>query len=99
MTAMTLLHRAQARSLSLTRALDGVAPLLARLTLGITFVGTGWGKLHHLEKVTAYFTELGLPAPHFQATLVGSTELVGGALVLLGIGSRLASLPLLFTMV
>jgi len=99
MTAMTLVHRAQARALLLTRSLDGVAPLVARLTLGVTFAGTGWGKLQHLDKVTAFFTDLGLPAPQFQATLVGTTELVGGALLLAGFASRLASLPLLVTMV
>jgi putative oxidoreductase len=99
MTAMTLVHRAQARASSVTLSLDGVAPLLARLTLGVTFTGTGWGKLHHLDKVTAYFTLLGLPAPYFQATLVGTTELVGGVLLLVGFWSRLAALPLLATMV
>lgn len=99
MTAMALVSRAHARALSITRTLDGVAPLLARLTLGVTFVGTGWGKLQHLDKVTEFFTELGLPAPHFQAVLVGTTELVGGALLLAGFASRLASLPLLVTMV
>jgi putative oxidoreductase len=99
MSAVTLLHRAQARALAVTRSLDGVAPLLARVTLGVTFAGTGWGKLQHLEKVTMYFTQLGLPAPHFQAALVGAVELVGGVLLLVGFASRLASLPLLVTMV
>ena len=94
-----VLRRVQDRALSLTRSLDGVGPLLARLTVGWVFVGTGWGKLHHLDKVTAYFTELGLPVPHAQAVLVGTTELVGGALVLVGLLTRLASLPLLATMV
>jgi putative oxidoreductase len=99
MNAITLARRAQARAILVTRALDGVAPLLARLTLGVTFAGTGWGKLQHLDKVTAFFTELGLPAPHFQAVLVATTEVVGGALLLVGFASRLASLPLLVTMV
>lgn len=31
MIAVNLVHRAQTRALSLTRALDGVVPLLARL--------------------------------------------------------------------
>jgi len=99
MRLITIVHGAQVRAASVTRSLDGVAPLLARLTLGVTFVGTGWGKLQHLDKVTAFFTELGLPAPHFQATLVGTTELLGGALLLAGVASRLAALPLLMTMV
>jgi putative oxidoreductase len=99
MNAMSLVHGAQQRAHLVTRALEGVAPLLARLTLGLTFAGTGWGKLQHLDKVTAFFADLGLPAPHFQATLVGTTELVGGALLLAGFASRLASVPLLVTMV
>jgi putative oxidoreductase len=99
MIAMNVLHRAQSRALSVSRSLDGVAPLVARVTLGAVFASTGWGKLRHLDKVTAFFTELGLPAPHFQATMVGTVELVGGLLLVMGLATRLASLPLLGTMV
>ncbi len=93
------LQRALDLTSTVARKLDGVAPLLARLTLGVTFAGTGLGKLQHLDKVTGFFTELGLPFPHAQAVLVGSTELIGGALLLVGLASRLASLPLAVTMV
>ena len=72
MTAMHALHRAQLRALTVARSLADFAPLVARITLGAVFAGTGWGKLTHLDKVTAFFTELGLPAPHFQATMVGA---------------------------
>ena len=89
----------QARTTRALRAARGWAPLLARITLGYVFVTSGWGKVTHLEKVTAYFTELGLPAPHFQAGLVGTTEIAGGVLVAIGLGTRLASIPLAFTMV
>jgi putative oxidoreductase len=71
---------------------------LTRITLGGLFVSTGWGKVHHLDKVTGFFTELGIPAPAFNATLVGWSELVCGALLLLGLASRLASIPLLISM-
>ena len=94
-----LVVRVQTLGHAILRKLDGVGPLLARLTVGWVFVGTGWGKLHHLDKVTAFFTELGLPVPHAQAVLVGTTELVGGLFVLVGFLTRLASLPLLATMV
>ena len=30
------------------------------------FCQSGWGKLHNLAKVTAYFTELGIPHPELQ---------------------------------
>src|SRR5262252_2933481 len=75
-----------------------VGPLLARVTLGVLFMSTGWGKVHSIPKVTEFFTELGIPAPGFNAVLVSWTELIGGALVFLGFGSRLAAVPLAISM-
>ena len=76
-----------------------LGPTLARLTVGLVFIGTGWGKLHSIPDVTSFFGDLGIPAPGFSARLTAGTELIGGLLVLLGLGTRLASLPLAFTMV
>lgn len=72
---------------------------LARLTLGVLFVSTGWGKVHDLGSVAAYFAQLGIPAPAFEAALVGWSELVCGALLLVGLLSRLATIPLIVTMI
>ena len=76
-----------------------LGPTLARVTVGLVFVATGWGKLHSIPDVTNFFTDLGIPAPGFNARLTAGTEFFGGLLVLLGLGTRLASLPLAFTMV
>jgi putative oxidoreductase len=76
-----------------------LGPTLARLTVGLVFIGTGWGKLHSIPDVTKFFTDLGIPAPGFNARLTAGTEFFGGLLVLLGLGTRLAALPLAFTMV
>jgi putative oxidoreductase len=76
-----------------------LGPTLARLTVGLVFVGTGWGKLHSIPDVTSFFTDLHIPAPGFHARLGAGTEFFGGLLVLLGLGTRLVSLPLAFTMV
>jgi len=76
-----------------------VGPTLARLTVGLVFIGTGWGKLHNLADVTEFFTTLHIPAPAFNARLTAATEFFGGLAVLLGLGTRLVSLPLAFTMV
>jgi putative oxidoreductase len=75
-----------------------VGPLLVRLSLGAVFITSGWGKLHNLGQVTGFFTELGIPFPGFNATLASSTELIGGVLILLGLFTRLAAIPLIFTM-
>jgi putative oxidoreductase len=76
-----------------------VGPTLARLTVGLVFIGTGWGKLHSLSDVTEFFTSLHIPLPAFNARLTAATEFFGGLAVLLGLGTRLVSLPLAFTMV
>jgi putative oxidoreductase len=86
------------RVLAVASKLDFLAPLTARLTLGVLFVSTGWGKVHSLDKVTSFFTELGIPAPGFHAHLVSYVELIGGALLVLGLASRLAAVPLLVSM-
>jgi putative oxidoreductase len=72
--------------------------LVLRLYWGWQFFETGKGKLMNHEKVTAFFQDLHIPFPSFNAYLSGSTECVGGLLLLIGLGSRLVSLPLLFTL-
>jgi putative oxidoreductase len=73
--------------------------LIIRLCLGGLFISTGWGKIHDLAKVTGYFATLHIPMPDFNAALVGYSELICGALLLVGLASRLATIPLMVTMV
>ncbi len=86
------------RALTIVAKLDWLALLVARLTVGLEFIGTGWGKVHNLAKVTGYFTELGIPAPAFNATFASATELVCGTLLFVGLASRFAACPLIVTM-
>ena len=78
---------------------DWLPGLLARISIGFIFVQSGWGKLHHLDKVIAFFNSLGIPAAQIQAPFVASVELVCGSLVLVGLLARVASFPLIGTMV
>jgi len=73
-------------------------PALARLTVGWIFFQSGWGKLADLATVSAYFAELGLPAPAFQAAMASTTELVCGGLLLAGLLTRYAAVPLIVVM-
>ena len=95
---MSSLERLLSRARSTADRLAWLGPLLVRISLASVFIVTGWGKLHDLGKVTGYFTELGLPLPGPTAVLVAATEFVGGSLVLVGLFTRLASLPLAFSM-
>ncbi len=72
------------------------SPLLLalRLFFGWQFFLTGKGKLGDLEKPTAFFRDLGIPLPHFNAILAGSTECIGGLLLLVGLATRVVSVPL-----
>ena len=72
--------------------------LAVRLYWGWQFVQTGWGKLNHIDKITEYFQSLGVPMAHANAYIVGTLEITGGILLILGLGSRLITLPLTVNM-
>src|SRR5579859_1158014 len=84
--------------LSITSKLQWLPPLLARIAVGSVFAHTGWGKLHNLEKVTAFFRELGIPHPELQAPFVATNELVCGTLIIFGLFTRVAAIPVSITM-
>ena len=68
--------------------------LAVRLYWGWQLMQSGWGKLHNIAGVTEFFTSLGLPAPRFTAIAISNLELFGGALLALGLGSRIIGLVL-----
>lgn len=96
---LSLIESAVGRARAAADKAAFIGPTLARLTVGLVFIGTGWGKLHNLGDVTDFFASLHIPAPAFNAHLAAGTEFFGGLLVLFGLATRLASLPLAFTMV
>jgi putative oxidoreductase len=94
-----ILGKIRDRLHDLARRLAPLGPTLARLTVGLVFLKSGWGKLHSLPDVTDYFTSLHIPMPGFNARLAASTEFFGGLLLVVGLGTRLVVLPMAFTMV
>jgi putative oxidoreductase len=62
--------------------------LAVRLYWGFQFAQTGWGKLHNLPKITAFFASLNIPFPGFNAPVVSMLEFAGGILLMLGLFSR-----------
>jgi putative oxidoreductase len=68
--------------------------LVARLAMAGEFIPSGFGKLMVLPKLTAYFVELGIPAPALSAAASSTTELVCGLLLLVGLATRFAAAAL-----
>ena len=61
---------------------------MLRVVWGWQFLMTGLGKLENHQRVTDFFTSLGIPMPGLNAWFIGGLELVGGALLLLGLLAR-----------
>jgi putative oxidoreductase len=79
--------------------LASVALLLVRVSAGVVFLESGWGKLHNLDFFIGKFQEWGIPAPQLQAPFVAGLEFTGGCALLIGLCARLFAAPLIGTMV
>lgn len=80
-------------------SLQPVFLLAMRLYWGWQFFLTGKGKLMNLQRTTDFFASIHIPLPHVNAIMAGCTECFGGLLLLVGLGSRIITVPLIFTMV
>jgi len=73
--------------------------ILIRLMIGLVFLSEGIQKfLFPAIRGAGRFEKIGLPSPDFLGSFVGSFEMVCGALILLGLFTRLASIPLIIIM-
>src|SRR5262245_9895318 len=72
------------------------AILLIRILVGWVFLSEGIQKFLFPEALgVGRFVKIGIPWPQFMAPFVGVVEIVCGSLVLLGLLTRLAAIPLL----
>lgn len=73
--------------------------IFIRLSLAGVFIPEGIQKLIYPELLgTGRFIKMGIPYPEFTGPLVGWVEIICGSLVLLGLLTRLAAIPLIITM-
>ncbi len=89
----------QQRYQKIQPGLQSLVLLFVRVTCGWNFYLTGKGKLGHLDATTEFFASLSIPAPHANAVMIGSLEMVGGLFLLSGLLTRLISIPLAAAMV
>jgi len=76
------------------------AVILIRILVGWVFVSEGIQKfLFPAALGVGRFVKIGIPHPAVMAPLVGAVEIVCGAAVILGLWTRLASIPLLAVIV
>jgi len=68
---------------------------LIRLAVGLIFFTQGILKYTDAQMGVIRFARIGFPHPYFTAHFVGTFEIVCGCLVLLGLWTRMAAVPLL----
>lgn len=85
--------------LKAAQSLQSPLLLAVRIIWGWQFLQSGIGKFTHMDKTVAFFTDLGIPAPALNAHFNAALETVGGLLLILGLASRLISIPLLINMI
>lgn len=78
---------------------DSSTTILIRLMVGAVFLSEGIQKFLFAEELGAgRFHKIGLPYSEFLGPLVGSFEIICGTLVLIGLLTRLATVPLIIIM-
>ncbi|OGT55974.1 MAG: DoxX family protein [Gammaproteobacteria bacterium RIFCSPHIGHO2_12_FULL_63_22] len=80
---------------------DGAAVLFIRLAVGLAvFLPEGLQKLLFPEILGAgRFAGIGIPFPEFFGPFVGVVEAVCGLLIVVGFATRMATIPLIITMI
>lgn len=70
-----------------------------RLMVGGVFLSEGILKFVYTNQGVGRFTKLGIPLPDVTATFVGSLEIVGGVLLMVGLLTRVLAIPFIIEMV
>jgi putative oxidoreductase len=78
--------------------LTWAAPLAVRVVVGWVFLWSGWEKLQILPRMIENFRSWGIPAPEIVTPFVSGVEFVGGLLLLFGLLTRFAAVPMMIVM-
>jgi len=79
--------------------LQNLSLLFLRLVLAYGFYEPARMKWSNIGSVAEWFASMGFPLPTLQAYMAASAEGLGVLLLMLGLGTRLISIPLIIVMV
>jgi len=86
--------------LNIFRTIDDNRAVLVRLVVGLIFLTEGIQKYLYPQLLgTGRFLTIGFSNPSFWAYFTGTFEIICGSLILLGLITRLASVPLIIIMI
>lgn len=74
-------------------------PLIMRLIVGYVFMLAGWEKLNALPQVIQNFIGWGIPFPQILTPFVAGVECFGGALLIVGLFTRIPAAMLAVVMI
>ncbi|QGU06377.1 Putative oxidoreductase CatD [Corynebacterium occultum] len=77
-----------------------IALLLSRVLLGVILIAHGWDKFQitGLEGISGYFDSIGIPAASVAAPVVALIEIIGGALLILGLFTPIVGIVITLVM-
>ena len=100
---METIKNIYSKFLNIANQIEGLPLLAMRFLLALGFYYPAMEKWNNMESTIAWFGNedwgLGLPFPEIQAYLAASTEFLGVWMLIFGVGTRIISIPLIFTMI
>jgi len=82
-----------------TEYFQSIALLIARLIIAYGFYEPAMSKWKDIDSVAGWFASMGIPFPTLNAYMAAGTEILGVGLLVLGLFTRLISLPLIVIMI
>lgn len=84
---------------SVTKYFQSIALLIARLIIAYGFYEPAMSKWNDIDSVAQWFDSMGIPFPTLNAYMAAGTEILGVGLLVLGLFTRLISIPLIVIMI
>ncbi|MGB3751436.1 MAG: DoxX family protein [Arcobacteraceae bacterium] len=82
-----------------TQYSQALSLLIARVIIGYGFYEPAMNKWNDIDSVAQWFESMQIPLPTVSAYMAASTEILGVGLLILGLFTRIISLPLIIIMI